>query len=80
MKVQENQVQLKLNGTNQLLAYADDINLPGDNIDTGNKYTETLDDASKEVDLEENIEKTKYMSVSHHHNAAQNRDIKTANR
>jgi hypothetical protein len=26
-KVQENQVRLKLNGTHQLLAYADDVNL-----------------------------------------------------
>jgi hypothetical protein len=30
-KVQENQVRLKLNGTHQLLAYADDVNLLGDN-------------------------------------------------
>jgi hypothetical protein len=33
-KVQRNQVGLKLNGTHQLLAYADDVNLLGDNIDT----------------------------------------------
>jgi hypothetical protein len=32
-KVQENQVGLKLNGTHQLLAYADDVNLLEDNID-----------------------------------------------
>jgi hypothetical protein len=32
-KVQKNQVGLKLNGTHQLLAYADDVNLLGDNID-----------------------------------------------
>jgi retron-type reverse transcriptase len=33
-KVQQNQVGLKFNGTHQLLAYADDVNLLGDNIDT----------------------------------------------
>jgi hypothetical protein len=32
-KVQENQVGLKLNGTHHPLAYADDVNLLGDNID-----------------------------------------------
>jgi hypothetical protein len=31
--VQEKQVGLKLNGTHQLLAYADDVNLLGDNTD-----------------------------------------------
>jgi hypothetical protein len=33
-KVQENQVRLKFNGTHQLLAYADDVNLLEDNLDT----------------------------------------------
>jgi hypothetical protein len=37
--MQENQAELKLNGTHQLLAYADDVNLLGDNIDTINKNT-----------------------------------------
>jgi hypothetical protein len=32
-KVQENHVGLKLNGTHQLLVYADDFNLLGDDID-----------------------------------------------
>jgi retron-type reverse transcriptase len=78
-KVQENQVGLKLNGTHQLLAYADDVNLLGDNIDTVKKNTETLIDASKEVGLEINAEKTKYMLISRHQNVGQNRDIKIEN-
>jgi hypothetical protein len=79
-KVQENQVGLKVNGTHQLLAYADDMNLLGDNIDTIKKNTETLIDASKEIDLEINLEKTKYMLLSRHQNARRNRCIKIANR
>jgi hypothetical protein len=45
-KVQENQLGMKVNGTHQLLAYADDVNLLEDNIDTINKNTEILIDAS----------------------------------
>jgi hypothetical protein len=56
-KSQENQVGLKLNGTRQLLVYADDVNLLGDNTDNIKKNTETLIDVSKEVGLEINVEK-----------------------
>jgi hypothetical protein len=73
-------VGLKLNGTHQLLAYADDVNLLGDNIDTIQKSTEILIDASKEVGLEINVEKTKYMLLSHRQNLCQNRDIKIGDR
>jgi hypothetical protein len=73
-------VGLKLNGTHQLLAYADDVNLLGDNIDNINKNTETIIDSSKEVSLEINVEKTKCMLLSRHQNAGQNRDIKITNR
>jgi hypothetical protein len=78
--VQENQVGLKLNWTLRLLDYDDDVNLLGDNICTMNKNTETLIDASKEVALEVNVEKTKYMLLSRHRNAGQNCGIKIANR
>jgi hypothetical protein len=50
-------VGLKLNGTHQLLVYADDVNLLGDNTDTIEKNTQTLTDASKESCLEVNTEK-----------------------
>jgi hypothetical protein len=41
-KVQGNQVGLKLNGTHELMACADNVNLLGDNIDTIKKRTKTL--------------------------------------
>jgi hypothetical protein len=44
------------------------------------KNTDTVIEASKEVDLDVNTEKTKYMLLSHEHNAGTNYDIKTANR
>jgi hypothetical protein len=75
-KVQENQVGLKLNGAHHLLTYDDDVNLLRDNIDTINKNTETLIDAIMEVGLEVNLKKIKYMLLSRHQNACQNRHIK----
>jgi hypothetical protein len=56
------------------------VNLLGDNIDTIQKNTEILIDASKEVGLVINADKTKYMLLSRHLNVDQNRDIKIVNR
>jgi hypothetical protein len=78
-KDQENEARLKLNGTHQLLVYAD-VNLLGDNLDTIRKDTQTLIYASKEVGLEVNTKKTKYMLLSCHQRTGQNHDIKVANR
>jgi hypothetical protein len=61
-------VGLKLIETHQLLVYAD-VNLLCDNIDTIKKNTETLIDANKEVSLEVNTEKTKYVLLFCHQNA-----------
>jgi hypothetical protein len=59
-RIQENQEGLILNGTHQLLAYADFVNIVGENLDTIQKNTKAVLDASKEVGLEINPEKTKY--------------------
>jgi hypothetical protein len=48
-RVQEKQEGLKLNGTHQLLAYSDDVNILGENIDTIQKKKESLLDSGKEV-------------------------------
>jgi hypothetical protein len=78
--VQENQVGLKLRRTHQLLVYADDMTLLGDNIDTIKKNTESLTDASKEVGLEVSTEKTKNKLLSYYQNAGCNHDINIANK
>jgi hypothetical protein len=73
-------VGLKFNDTHQLLAYADYVNLLGNNINTIRKNAETLIDARKKVGLGINLDKTKYMALSRRQNIGQNRDIKIANR
>ena len=60
-RVQVNQDSLKLNGTHQLLAYADDVNILGGSAHTVKENAEPLLVATKEIGLEVNADKTKYM-------------------
>jgi hypothetical protein len=71
-KVQVNEIGLELNGTHQLLVYADDVNLLGDSVNTINENSETLVEAGRDIGLEINAEKTKYMIMSRHLNSGQN--------
>jgi hypothetical protein len=75
-------VGLKLNGTHQLLVYADGVNLLGDYIHVllnTVKINRNLTGHRKEVGLEVNREKTKYMFLSLQQNAGHNYEIKVAN-
>jgi hypothetical protein len=73
---------LKLSGMGDLVVYAGDVNPMGGNIYTIKESIETLlvFHASKEICLEVNTEKTKYMLMSRHQNSGQNHNIKTAHR
>jgi hypothetical protein len=61
------------------LVYADDVNLLGDSINTIKENKETVLETGRDVGLEINAEKTKYMIMSHHPNSGQNQNIRIAN-
>jgi hypothetical protein len=79
-RVPENQEGLKLNRTHQLLAYGNVVNVVGENVDAIKKNIEALLDATKEVGLEVNPEKTKYMLMSRSQKIGQRHSIKIVNR
>jgi len=64
LRVQVNQDDLKLNGTHQLLVYADDVNILGGSVLTVKENAEALIVASRENGLEVNTDKTKCMVMS----------------
>ena len=52
---------MKLNGTHQLLVYASDVKILGGSAYTLKENTKVLVVASKEIGLEVNADKTKYV-------------------
>jgi hypothetical protein len=70
-KVQESQVELKLNGTHHLLTYADDVNLLRNNIYTTKEKTDAVTDGTKKIDLEVYAEKTACIYMCRHQNAGE---------
>jgi hypothetical protein len=73
-RVQVYKEGLMLSDTCQLLVYAGAVNIFGRIIHTMKKNTETF--ASKEISLEVNAEKTKYMVMSQDQNAGQSYPLK----
>jgi sorting nexin-29 len=78
-RVQVNQDDLKLNGTHQLLAYANDVNILGGSIHTVKEIVEALVVATKEIGLEVNADKTKYVVMSRDRNAGRDVSVKIDN-
>jgi hypothetical protein len=79
-RVQANQEGLKLNGTHQLLVYVDDVNILGGSVHAIRKNTEAFFVASKEIGLDVNAEKSKYVVMSRNQNAEKNHNIKIDNK
>jgi len=75
-RVQINQEGLELNGTHQLLVYAGVGNMLGGSILAVKENAEALVVGCKEIDLEVNVDKTKYMVMSGDQNAGQSDRIK----
>jgi len=78
-RVQVNQNGLKLNGTHQLLAYADDVNILGGSIHTLKENTEALVTAIREIGLGISADKTKYIVMSRDQNAGRIRSVRIDN-
>jgi len=78
-KVHVNQDGLELNGTHHILAYVDDVNMLGGSVHTVRENAEASVVATKEIGLEVNADKTKYMIMSRDQNAGRNHSVKIDN-
>ena len=68
-RVQVNHDGLKLNGTHQHLACANDVNIQGGSVHSLRENAEVSVAATREIGLELNADKTKYMIMSRDQNA-----------
>jgi hypothetical protein len=78
-RVQANQDSLNLNGTHQLLAYADDVKILGGSVHTVKENAEALVVATTEIGLEVNADKSKYTVMSRERNAGRDDSVKIDN-
>jgi len=78
-RVQVNMDGLKLNGTHQLLAYADDVNILTGSIHTLKENAEALVAATRKIGLEVSADKTKYMVMSRDQNAGRIQSVRIDN-
>ncbi|KAJ4441664.1 hypothetical protein ANN_11522 [Periplaneta americana] len=68
-------VKIVIEINRRTVVYADDVNLLGENPQTIRENTEIFLEASKEIGLEVNPEKTKYMIMSRDENIVRNGNI-----
>jgi hypothetical protein len=59
--------------------FCDTVSTDGDSVNTIKESSETLLEASRDIGLEINAEKTKCMIMSRHTNSGQNQNIRIAN-
>ena len=74
-RVQLNLDGMKLNGTLQLLVYADDVNMLGESVNSIKKNTDSFEVATKENGLEVNADKIKYRIMFRDQNAGLSHNI-----
>ena len=77
--LQVNQDGLKLNGTHQLLAYANDVNILGGSIYNLKENAAALVAATREIGLEVSADKSKYMVMPRDQNAGRIHSVRINN-
>jgi hypothetical protein len=78
-RVQANLDRLKLNGTVQILAYANDVTILGGSVNTVKENAEALVVSTKEIGLQVNADKNNYMVIFRERNAGWGHSIKIDN-